>query len=153
MSYAAVSALVRALPDARALDVLRRATGVRRILLHDGAPPDAAWNIPGVAAIQHVSGTGVVELEEPPAQDLLPALLDASVRDTTPLGTPVAALAETARRVDIRLSNVPSSVYAGLAFTLPVRVTNQSSAPWPGFAAREEHLVQVAYRWESPSIG
>jgi len=155
-TYAPVSALVRALPDPRALDVLRRATGLRWIVLHDDSAEPAGWGSAGqgIAAVHRVGEARVVELAPPETLDLLPPLLAPRGRETTPLGTRLAVLPATAQRAELQFAAPPPpAVYPGVTFPIALRVRNVSDVAWPAFAAADTHLVQVGYRWEEPGSG
>lgn len=148
-TYAAVGALVEALPDPRAAELLARLSGLRRIVVHDAeldADRRAAWD--AAAAYAQVARLGddrVLELLGAPAPDLMDAFL--SDGETTPLGTPRAALAERDRRALLALEAPLARVPRLRPVALAVRVRNVGTAPWPAVGATRRGLVTVAVRW------
>ncbi|HWP65931.1 MAG TPA: hypothetical protein VNO26_08475, partial [Candidatus Limnocylindria bacterium] len=149
-TYAAVGALVEALPDPRAAELLARLSGLRRIVVHDAeldADRRAAWDAAAdaYAEVARLGDDRVLELGGAPAPDLMAAFL--SDGETTPLGTPRAALAERDRRavlaLDAPLARVPRLRPAALA----VRVRNAGTARWPAVGATRRGLATVAVRW------
>jgi hypothetical protein len=153
-SHAAVAALAGSVPDARALRLLARTTGLRWILVHQAELTDVArrrWRSPP-RALAHEGTFGddlLFSIRDPPEPDLEPALLDAAPRATTLLGVPCASLALHDRLAAVALSpGQPAPKRPGLAFTAEVKVRNTSDAVWPALATRADHLLMLAYRWE-----
>jgi hypothetical protein len=143
-SYRPVSALVRALPDPRALELLRRTTGLRWVVVHPELPPAAraAWRGPAVGDATVVD-LGVTE------PDLESALLDRAPRATSILGTPLAPLPPEGRIARLAFATPPpAAAYAGIAFPLRLRVENASTVSWPALATPAAGLVRLAARWE-----
>lgn len=153
-SYKAVSALVRALPDPRARELLARVTGLRYVLVHRAE----------LSAVQHkrwgeawrefealgVFGPDVLfRLRTPPPPNLVQALIDGRASTTTVLGTPLQPLATDGRQAYLSFATPPPrAVFSGLAVDLDVNVKNISKATWPALACAEDHMVMFAYRWE-----
>jgi hypothetical protein len=149
-TYAAVSGLVRALPDPRALSALVRLTGVRHVIVH-GDDPRTTAQLGGLAQAGSAVRVGddvAVTLPGAPA-DLLPGLL-AGVGDagTTLLGTPLASPTSVLRADVAIVGEAPASTIPGVTFMLACRFTNASQTTWPALSGRSEHLVTAGYRWE-----
>jgi hypothetical protein len=149
-SYAPVSALARALPDARALRLLQRTTGVRWIVLHRaelGRDAKRRWRA-ARADMRPVAVLGA-DVVVAPRERVLPDLTAALLRDdaVTPLGTPRTPLAAADRRVTVTLEAALPRVPWLTRTELAVRVTNSGGAPWPGMGGRARGLVTLAYRW------
>jgi hypothetical protein len=150
--YAVVSALARALPDPRALELLVRTTGVRWIVVHRAELARAArrrWAAADdIVRVVAVRGPDVVFTPRARAPvDLEAALLHAAP-GTTILGAPRVPLAEPDRRATVELDE-PLRAIPFLDRAEPrVRVTNRGSITWPAMSARRDpHLVTLAYRW------
>ncbi|MFI5394422.1 MAG: hypothetical protein ACHQ9S_02715 [Candidatus Binatia bacterium] len=151
-SYDPVFALARALPDARAMAILGRMTGLRYIVLHTfELSPDRRrlWSAP--AGLRHVGTYGtdmLYEVVQPPPPDLRDELVRSGPRQTTFLGTALAPVTASGRHaaLSLRLPVAPIAL-PGLGFPLELWVTNNSVERWPSLSLGTEHLVMVGYRW------
>jgi hypothetical protein len=147
-AYGPVSGLARVLPDDRAVRLLARTTGLRRVVVHRAElaePERRRWDEPG-AALALVARFGddvVYVVREPPPADLVPALLAPSPRATI-LGTPLAPVPADGRTATIAVEPAPPP-----SPDVAVRVTNPSRAVWPALASATAHLVTVGCRWEA----
>ncbi len=153
-SYAPAMTLAQLLPDARATELLVRSTGMRYVVVHVSKLPPAEqrrWQAPAGLKLVGAFGEDLLfTVADPPAPDLLPKLIDHTSHDTTVLGTRLASLPEAERRAEIvLLTRLPRAVPPGLPFNLDVTVTNRSAVTWPALSPVTEHLVTLAYRWET----
>ena len=147
-AYGPVSGLARALPDDRAVALLARMTGLRRVLVHraDLAEPERRrWDDPGdaLALVARFGDDAVYAVRDPPPADLVPALLAPSPRATI-LGTPLAAVPADGRTATVAVDPSPPS-----SREIAVRVTNRSRAVWPALAPGAVHVVTLGCRWEA----
>jgi len=153
-TYPAVSALARALPDPRAVELLQRTTGLRYVLLHRrelSRAERARWRTrpPGLRVYRVFGSDVVLGPTRTVAADLLPALVTPTVASATLLGTPRVPLPAAARKAEVVLADVPpTAMFAGLTRGLDVRVTNRSDVVWPALAVDGTHLVELAYGWD-----
>jgi hypothetical protein len=152
-TYLPVVTLARALPAARATEILARATGLRYIVVHFLAlTPEQRerWRAPpGLRRVGVYESDHLFEVQNPPAPDLLPDFINFSPRSYTLLGTPLAPLPRARQQGEIVLSGAPSAtVVAGTFFQAEVVVTNRSSVTWPALALSGDHLVTLVSRWE-----
>jgi hypothetical protein len=155
-SYRIVSGLVRALPDAEALRLLGRTTGVRYVVIHgDQLPPSLRADWPARVAALGTSrsfGQDVLVTLPDPHPDLLPRLVSPAAGAATLVGTPLVAVPEGERRAQLRIvGSPPRAVFAGIAFGMTVEVTNLGSATWPVLSTETAHVVELAYRWQDPT--
>lgn len=161
-SYHLLMSTGRALPDPRAIDLLKRLTGLRYVIVHDDllpAPERVLWNNPsGMRLVRKRDSSRLFELAEGEA-DLLTALLDGGPARKTLLGTPLAPLGEAGLQAAIGLTAGQS---LDPAHSLPLEhgsnkvqmrvfVENRSHAAWPALALDPARLVHWAYRWERPN--
>lgn len=151
---ATVKRLARALPDARALEILQRATGLRYVAVHgDALDAGAAARLRQVGGLVRLAAYGNDELYEvarPWAADLLPALVAGLPSEQTLLGTPVRPLFAAGRAAVLGVEagfRAPERLLPGWRLRLPVVVENRGGAVWPILAAPSRHVVAVAYRW------
>lgn len=155
-SYRVVSGLVGALPDAEALTLLRRATGLRYVVLHtDRMSADARseWLARG-------AGLGVTRSFGKDALLALPEM-DADLRDrlrasdlgaSTLVGTPLAAVRAEDRRARLTIVRaVPATALAGVPFDIALEVANVGSAIWPVLSTDAHRVVELMYRWQDRS--
>jgi hypothetical protein len=152
-SYAPLMNLARALPDARALSLLIRATGLRYVLVHGGRlrpVQRSRWiHPPGLRLLERAGTDLLFEVESPAPPDLMAALLDFEPRSTTILGHALAALPSTARRASLRLAEpAPVRAVTRMSFDVEFEVTNSSDSVWPSLVSVGRHNVTLAYRWE-----
>ncbi len=164
-------ALVAALPDEKAFALLRRATGLRYVVVHRSRLPAAAvegWQSPaGLRAIGEFESDVLFEVSDQVEPDLLPELIRTEPRTTTLLGVPLAPLSGEGRRATVEVSTTDLTVIgtypirievlaeteiifvSGFPVMIDVRIANQSTSEWPALATVGEHLVTIGYRWEA----
>ncbi len=157
-SYQAVMGLARSLPDAKATQILARATGVRHVAVHLSrlsAFQQRRWIFPpGLKLIGAFGTDRLYEVADPPDADLSPALLDFTPRATTLLGHPLTPLPEPARRAGLTLATPPPhQVVTGQVLELDMIVTNLSQVTWPALVSVGDHIVTFAYFWEDEAGG
>jgi hypothetical protein len=153
-TYPVVTALVRALPDRRATELLARVTGLRYVLVHRDELASRqrqrwreAWRQFELVGV--FGGDVLLQLRAPPAPDLLPALRDAAPSGTTLLGTRLQPLPPRGRQAELSFaSSPPRALLSGVAVDLEVEVKNVSSVTWPALTVSRDHAVTFAYRWE-----
>ncbi len=152
-----VQSLAAALPDARALDVLQRATGVRYVVVHLA---DAAgrwrhrWRSPqGLGRIGFFGQDALFEVTEPKRPDLQEALLSVG-REQTLLGNRLDAVPTVAGSAQIEFTDLPARrAVAGQRLPAELRVTNRSSETWPALTLDRERKVYVSYLWTDSAGG
>lgn len=149
-TYPAVSALVRLLPDARALAMLVRTTGLRWVVVHRAELRGAerrrwARDRGGLQAVAVLGPDVVLVPRERATADLEPAFV--GHRDATALGTPLASVAPDAHRAEVVFDPPPAHGPLLLTYDVAVRVTNRGAATWPALARRSAHVVTLAARW------
>ena len=153
-SYRIVSGLVRALPDAEALNLLLRATGLRYVLLHGDqtrAGVRDAWLAAGLDPTR-VFGEDVLMTTTEAHTDLFDRLRSSETETSTLVGTPLAAVPPEERRASLSIVGTPPrAVLTGLAFEVTVRVSNLGAATWPVLSVAPRRIVELVYRWQDPS--
>ena len=152
-TYAAVSALVGALPDPRAVGLLTRTTGLKYIVMHRDELSKAQrrrWRSSSAQfrAVAVFGSDVIYVVRNPPAADLLARFVDSDPSPVSLLDTPLRELQPDGRRAQLTFASpAPTSVYRGLAFDVEVLVRNVSSARWPALTVGGDHVVTFAYRW------
>jgi hypothetical protein len=151
-SYAVVSALARALPDPRALELLVRTTGVRWIVVHrdelDRRDRRRWAEADDLLRVVAVRGAAVVVTPRAHRVADLEAALRSADRETTVLGTRGVPLAPSEQPATVTLDE-PLEKIPFLDRAEPrVTVTNRGPAVWPAMGVQgEAHLVTLGYRW------
>jgi hypothetical protein len=157
-TYHVVQRLAQSLPEPRAIDYLRRLTGLRWIIVHPdrvGPRHRQPW------LLAERSGTLRLAVARPdfriyevPAaptnQSWLPALLAASPGPTTMTGLSRAAVPVPEEPGTLRVEAPGLMRYDqtyGVPCFVPVSVENPSETPWPGLDIQTEGLVQLRYRF------
>jgi len=152
-SAAIVKHIAKLLPDARALGLLRRMTGLRTVIVHLdelAAGDRAKWRHPaGLDRLGIYGGDVLFALATRAPVDLVDALISGPVAGQTVLGNSVVQLVASERRGRIeRIDELASSVaLAGLPMPLRLRVTNESKSLWPVLTGAGDTPVQLEYRW------
>ncbi len=155
-----VLALAAVLPEARAVRVLRRATGVRYIIVHrdELSPSDQSrWsgNLEDEAGLRLISQYGSdllyeVDLVGVVAGDLIARLTTYTPVDTTILGVPIRPVPIEHRAAEIAVAGeVPSQAVAVFNVAVDLLITNRGGVTWPALATVSPGLVKVAYRWQA----
>jgi hypothetical protein len=152
LTFAPVLALVADLPGVRATELLTRTTGLRYVIVHLSSLPAAdrsKWlDPPGLRLVDRYGWDLLFEVPDPPPADLLPAFIDVGERATSVLGTPLAPVPESERRVELVLEAPSKSrVRGGGTIDVAVEVTNRSGVVWPALSSTGDHLVTLAARW------
>jgi hypothetical protein len=157
-SYDPVIALADALPDAHALEILVRATGLRYVIVHL-ADLDfvqrRAWADPlGFKRLGQFGDDLLLTVQQPRAADLESQLIDFQPQARTLLGTPLLTVPKDERQAALAFATPPDRVVvAGLPAAFEVLVTNHSDVTWPTLATVGEHRVTLGYRWENDRGG
>ncbi len=143
--------LVRALPGAQALEILKRATGVRYILVHASKLPPverSKWTNPvGLKLIERSGADFLFEVAEPVNADLIDVMREGPPAGHTLLGTPIEMISLEERRADIRFTIPPRpEIRPGSVTLIQIEVKNDSNVPWPAFAGNSPQLVSVDHR-------
>ena len=147
-----IDALIAALPDGRAVELLARIAGLRYVVAHTSLMPlaeryewlDSPWTEDGGSA----AGLLLLEIAEPAEPALAQAFLAGGDRRTTVEDTALDPLPASARvvhaTVDIR---VPIAM-GGLPITARAVVRNDSDHTWPALGGSSEQRVEIVHRWE-----
>jgi hypothetical protein len=156
-SYAAVSGLVQALPDARAARLLARSTGLHWIVLHrDELDPEArrAWAgaRSGYVVVARFGRDLVLRPRESLPADLLHAFV-ADDRRVTSLGTPRAPMPADGLQGRLELETPLARVPRLAPVSLALRVRNDGHTTWPALGAAAHGLVTLGYRWRDTAGG
>ena len=150
--------LAQSLPDQRAIENLRRLTGLRWIVVHPnriGARYRQPWSL------AERSGTLRLAVAKPdfriyevPAattsESWLTALLTEAPGPTTMTGLPRAAISLPEKAGSLRVKVPKRMRYEhsyGLPYFAPVAIENPSDATWPSLDIQTEGLVQLRYRF------
>lgn len=144
--------LSRALPDADALAILVRSTGLRYVIAHleeMPGPVRAKWTSApaGLRLLERIENDLLFEVSEPVEPDLLVGMRDGPPSGRTLLGARIDPIPESARRGDIRFTIPPPAEPAPSARALvEIEVRNTSDALWPALAPGSAELVEVDHR-------
>ncbi len=159
-TYGLLMSLARALPDPHAVELLKRLTGLRYVVVHGGSLPpfeEELWREPpGMVQVGHFGRDVLFELPPSPA-DLAPALMRNVGEPFTVLGTSTEALDIGARSASITVPAVqplpgvdeplvldPNTV----RYNLRVAVENRSETVWPALSVDSARVVRWVFRWE-----
>ena len=151
-SYRVVSGLVSALPDAEALQLLRRATGLRYVVLHTAElRPGLGSEWSSLGRTEAFGPDTLVTLPEAEA-DLRERLRSSDAGTSTLVGTPLDAVPADDRRAHLTVMGAePTKALPGVPFDIPVRVSNAGSATWPVLSIAARRVVELVYRWQDES--
>ncbi len=145
--YAFMRPLMNQLPQAEALSLVVRCTGVRWVVLP--TPPGsrrAAWSkTPGVR-LRDDFGTHVLFEIEHPAIDACPARLFS--RETTVEGTPLDGPVELSGKISV--SGIPAELAARDESPVSIALHNTSGTPWPCTGALSYGRVELQMQWMFP---
>ena len=155
-SYAFLRNLTLELPTPRAVDWLRRLTGVRWALIDIAQTPQhelAAWNRAArsgqVRTHQTVAGLRIVDLAPANADPLAAGSWTQALIDPTPRSSTFAGLARhplklTAPAGEIELRR-RGPMHGAVDSPVEIRIRNRSGVIWPGFDNQREGLVLLRY--------
>lgn len=153
-SYTAVMALARALPDEKALDLLRRATGLRYVVVHFKRVPLAQWtqwrSLSGLERPLRLGDAMLFEVAGERDADLLEALLD-PLPATTVTGSPLRFLTAGERRAELSVGDAPAHMVSRMLHPVIVQVRNPTETAWPVFTPVEKYRVGIGFRWYDES--
>ena len=153
-SASTVVGIAKALPDADAVRILQRMTGVRYVVVHlaELTPRERfRWRRwPGLKLVDRFGNDLLLEVRERVKADLLETLLDGSERGRTMLGSRLRGL-DPARQSGFVQVTTPSfgsiAVPRHLRVPLSIRLANQADYIWPVLAEDSDYTVAVAYVW------
>jgi hypothetical protein len=148
-----VETLARALPDARALDLLVRSTGMRYVVVHPTRLPQflrRRWSAApaGLSLIGRYGNDLLFEVVDPPEPDLLERMRDGPPAGQTLLGLHIEPVPSVEQLADLRFSVPPPElVEGGSDVPIEVHVANRSDTAWPALALDSSGLLALDYRW------
>jgi len=157
VTHPIVRAIANALPDERAVRLLRRSTGLRYVVVHlTEAPGDWRRRWRHVAGLTRLGFHGhdllfevAAEVDADPRADLL----SLPRADRTLTGVAVAPLAEAQRSAAFRYVTAPARSAAAEGWLrAEVLIENRSDVAWPVLTTDVERRVHVSYLW-SDSAG
>jgi hypothetical protein len=152
------------LPDPAAVQAIVDMTGVRWIVVpHDRVSPaeftrwaDLPGRMSGIVRLPQGGPDLLLHVLRPPRRPWAQALAQGwPAPGRTGLGTPLAPLSEEAARGGLRCPVRATTMIAGIAASLPVRVANFGTATWPALlppTMPDTGLVVVESTWQ-PSGG
>ncbi len=143
-SYPLLMALARALPDARALELLQRMAGVRYVVVHGNGLPRAS-SFPGTRSVGRFGAARLFEVERVVAADLRRALLEPQLGETV-TGAPLRLIPRAQRRVRIRAVAETRHPRSGTVAYVALEVEN-SGATLPVLTYDDALRVDVGCRW------
>lgn len=146
-----VRALAAALPDERVLELLRRATGLRYVVVHlNEVPVDwrQRWRqVGGLTRLGFFGHDLLFQTTSDGAADLRDDLLALPRRQRTLTGLAVAPLGDGERAARLQLSERPPGVAVlGNAVRVGVLVENRSPVAWPALTT-DAGGVFLSYLW------
>lgn len=143
-------AIIDALPDPRAIELLQRVAGLRHTILY--APAMAvdqrnAWlDLASARELGFVDAHLVIELEGLSDPELRRKFLALAQQRTTLLGTPVTPVPAAERLAAVRVEAAEVGMQ-GIPFRLQAEVENRSPRAWPVLGGNRRERVEIAYRW------
>jgi len=157
-SYHFVQRLAQYLPEPRAIEYLRRLTGLRWIIVHPdrvGVRYRKPWLLAERSGTLRLavarSDFRIYEVPSAPTnQSWLAALLAEAPGPTTMTGLPRAAVPLPEKAGTLRVEVPRRMRYdqaSGLPVFVAVSIENPSEATWPGLDIQTEGLVQLRYRF------
>jgi hypothetical protein len=157
-SYHFLQRLAQNLPDPRAIEYLRRLTGLRWIVVHPdriGVRYRKPWSLAERSGtLRLVVAKADFRIYEVPAaptnESWLAALLTEAPGPTTMTGLPRAAVSLPEKPGTLRVEVPKRMRYEhsyGLPYFAPVALENPSDATWPSLDIQTEGLVQLRYRF------
>ncbi len=150
--FETVRAMANALPDPRALDWLRRVSGVRYVLVHltDRAGDwRRRWgSVEGMTRLGFYGHDLLFEISGDDRGELLDELLALPRSATTLAGAAVEMLEESQRQAEFSFARLPGRIAeAGQFIAAEVRVTNRSPVTWPVLTTDVMRKVYLSYMW------
>ncbi len=147
-----IRAMSNGLPDERVLELIRRATGLRYVVVHLTDLPGhwrRRWrSVEGMTRLGFFGNDLLFELADRGEGDLREALLGLSRSDRTLTGLPVSKLDETGRVARLAFSKLPPrAARMGERVRAEVLVENRSDVTWPALTPDSEGRIYVSYLW------
>lgn len=156
--YPVVRGLAAALPDERALHLLRRATGLRYLVVHLTELPGEwrrRWRaVPGLRRIGFFGHDLLFEVEQGDGADLVTELLALPRGRRTLTGVAAEPLPDGERAAGFTYTALPPRVAAaGYRLRAEVMVENRARVPWPALTVSDRDKVYLSYLWTDSSGG
>ncbi len=150
--YPVVRALAAALPDARALELLQRSTGLRYLVVHlTDVPGDwrHRWReVEGMTRLGFFGHDLLFRLNDEAEADLGDELLGLPRSERTLTGVALAPLAADQRAAGLRFAELPPGVAtAGNRVRAAILVENRSPVVWPALSVDGGRVVHLSYLW------
>ncbi len=151
-THGVVEAMANSLPDERVLKLMRRATGLRYVVVHlNDLPGDwrHRWRaVDGLTRLGFFGNDLLFEFSEEVASDLSDELIGLSRRDQTLTGVSLAKLDEAQRAANLTFSKVPPlAARTGERVRAELLIENRSDTAWPGLTPNPDARVYVSYLW------
>ncbi len=151
-THGVIEAMANSLPDDRVLKLMRRATGLRYVVVHlDDLPGDwrHRWRaVEGMTRIGFFGNDLLFELSGDVTNDLSDELLGLSRSDQTLTGLSFVKLDEAQRAANLTFSKLPPlAARAGERVRAELLIENRSDTPWPGLTPNPDGRVYVSYLW------
>ncbi len=159
-TYDVVMGTARSLPEPRAIDLLRKLTGLRYIILHDrqlSSDEKEVWTAPpGLTLIGRYGRDRLFSVPPGPAT-LMAKLLSGNASSTTVMGTRADPLPRQGMRMEITaaeqwrldLTNGVKSLHRGPGgLRARVTVTNRSDRTWPALTLDRSAAVRWYWYWQ-----
>jgi len=165
-TYEVVRGLANVLPDTRALDLLRRMTGLRYVVVHLTALAGDwrhRWSsVEGMTRVGFFGQDLLFEVTLPGRGELQSALLDLPAAldrarsggdsGTTLTGTDLAELAPQEGWAGLTFTKLPPPVVmAGRILRAELLIENRSGQPWPALTLDRDRMIFVSYMWTDPA--
>ncbi len=157
-TYEVVRAMANSLPDPRALHLLRRATGMRYVVVHLGDLPGTwrhRWrDVEGMTRLGFFGHDLLLELDGAGDGDLLDDLLALPGREETLTGVSLAVLEQTQRDAELSYSVLPPrTARVGTQLRAELLVENRSDSVWPALTTNRDRKVYISYLWADAAGG
>ncbi len=147
-----VRSMANALPDERVLRLLRRATGLRYVVVHlTDFPGDwrRRWRaVEGMTRLGFFGNDLLFELNEEGAADLRAELLALPRSERSLTGVGLAKLDDSQRKAALTFSELPQrAARSGERVRAELLVENRSEVAWPALSPDLDARVYVSYLW------
>lgn len=151
-SYSVVRAMAGALPDERALQLLRRAAGLRYLVVHLTDLPGQwrrRWRaVPGLERVGFFGHDLLFAVAQEEEADLAGDLLALPRSKHTLTGVALADLADADRAAGFHFTEAPPNTAAvGFRLRAEIVVENRSAVAWPALTTADQHRVYLSYLW------
>ncbi len=157
-TYEVVRGIANALPDPRALRLLRRSTGLRYVVVHLADLPGDwrhRWRrVDGMTRLGFYGHDLLFEVEGEVEADLADDLLSLPRSEQTLTGTGLAKLVGSQRDAKLSFSRLPPrTARVGAQVRAELLVENLSDAAWPALTTDSERKLYVSYLWADRNGG